>query len=130
MKHQSPTALAVCTAAALLTGCAQTPIAVDPPAASATPVLCVNKAQCDVYWQRAQAWVANNSAYRLQTITDTVIETAGPLAARTGLAFRITRVPDDQEGARIYVMAACGNSVGCNPASSDAVVAFKRFVVN
>jgi hypothetical protein len=113
-----------------MAGCAQTPIAVEPPAISAEPVLCVDRAQCDVYWQRAQAWVANNSAYRLQTITDTVIETAGPLAARTSLAYRITRVPDDQQGARIYVMAACGHLAGCNPASSDAVVAFKRFVVN
>jgi len=126
MKH----VLGIFIAAAALPGCVQTPIAVEPPATSAEPVLCVDRSQCDVYWQRAQAWVANNSVYRLQTITDTVLETAGPQPARTGLAFRITRVPDNQEGARIYVMAACGNSVACNPAPSDAVIAFKRFVVN
>jgi hypothetical protein len=126
MKHF----LEISMAAAVLSGCAQTPIAVEPPATSAQPVLCVNRSQCDVYWQRAQAWVANNSVYRLQTVTDTVLETAGPQPARSGLAFRITRVPDNQEGARIYVMAACGNALACNPAPSDAVVAFKRFVVN
>ena len=120
----------ICIAAAVLSGCVQTPIAIEPPATSAEPVLCVNRSQCDVYWQRAQAWVANNSVYRLQTVTDTVLETTGPQPARTGLAFRITRVPDNDDGARIYVMAACGNSVGCNPAPSDAVTAFKRFVVN
>lgn len=126
MKHS----LGICMTAAVLSACAQTPIAVEPPATSAQPVLCVNRSQCDVYWQRAQAWVANNSVYRLQTVTDTVLETAGPQPARTSLAFRVTRVPDNQEGARIYVMAACGNVVTCNPAPSDAVVAFKRFVVN
>ncbi|HEX6004908.1 MAG TPA: hypothetical protein VFZ14_13030 [Burkholderiales bacterium] len=126
MKH-SP---GICIAAAVLSGCIQTPIAVEPPATSAEPVLCVNRSQCDVYWQRAQAWVANNSVYRLQTVTDTVLETAGPLAARTSLAYRITRVPDNQDGARIYVMAACGSAMACNPAPSDAVIAFKRFVVN
>ena len=122
--------LGIFIAAAALPGCVQTPIAVEPPATSAEPVLCVDRSQCDVYWQRAQAWVANNSVYRLQTITDTVLETAGPQTARTGLAFRITRVPDNQEGARIYVMAACGNSMVCNPPPSEAVTAFKRFVVN
>jgi hypothetical protein len=98
--------------------------------AVAEPVLCVDKAQCVVYWQRAQAWVANNSEYRLQTITDTVLETQGPLVGRTGLAFRVTRVPDDKDGARIFILASCGNAVGCARAPSDAVVAFKRFVTN
>ena len=128
----APFGIRLCILAGVLSGCAETPT-VGGSAASATsaePVLCVGKLQCDAYWQRAQAWVANNSAYRLQTVTDTVIETAGPAAARTGLAFRITRVPDNQDGARIFVLAACGNAVGCSPASSDAVIAFKRFVVN
>jgi len=93
-------------------------------------VLCVGKAQCDIYWQRAQAWVANNSEYRLQTVTDTIIETQGPTLGRTPLAFRVTRVPDDKDGARIFVLASCGNAVGCSPAPSDAVVAFKRFLNN
>ena len=97
---------------------------------SSNPVLCVGKAQCDIYWQRAQAWVANNSEYRLQTVTDTVIETQGPLLARSALAFRVTRVPDDKDGARIVVVAACANAFGCNPESSVAVTAFKHFVTN
>src|SRR3954447_6821541 len=61
--------LLLAVAAAVLSGCAQTPVyseLANP--ASAEPVLCVGKVQCDVYWQRAQAWVANNSEYRLQTI--------------------------------------------------------------
>src|SRR5215218_5815729 len=95
---------------------------------SADPVLCIDKAQCDVYWQRAQAWVANNSAYRLQTVTDTVIETSGPLPGRSGLAFRVTKVPDDKDGARIFAVPVCSNAFGCSPAPMDAVKAFKQFV--
>jgi len=119
-------------AATLLSGCGQMPAPGDPAAnpASVEPLLCASKAQCDVYWQRAQAWVANNSAYRLQTVTDTVVETYGPLAARTGLAFRITKVPDDKEGARIYVLPACSNAFGCSPTPTDAIIAFKQFVRN
>jgi len=116
-----------------LAGCAQTPVPGEPAAspASAEPVLCTSKAQCDVYWQRAQAWVANNSEYRLQTVTDTVIETYGPVATRRGWAYRITKVPDDnKEGARIYALPACSNVFGCSPAPTDAVIAFKHFVRN
>ena len=122
----------LCVAASLLFGCVQTPAPGEPAAspASAEPLLCTSKMQCDLYWQRAQAWVANNSEYRLQTVTDTIIETHGPLAARTGLAFRITKIPDDKEGARIFVFAACGNVFGCSPTSTDAVLAFRRFVRN
>jgi hypothetical protein len=116
----------LCIAAALLSGCAQMPA----PGEAAEPLLCTNKAQCDVYWQRAQAWVANNSEYRLATVTDTILETYGPLAARTGLAFRITKVPDDKEGARIYVLPACSNAFGCSPTPAAAITDFKRFVRN
>jgi hypothetical protein len=117
--------------AGMFSACGPVPIVSDQAAAtSTTPVLCVGKSQCDAYWQRAQAWVANNSEYRLQTVTDTVIETQGPTLARSALAFRVTRVPDDKDGARIFVLASCGNALGCSPASSDAVVAFKRFVTN
>jgi hypothetical protein len=132
MTHASRIANRVCIVAGLLAGCGPMPMTTEATAnrASAEPVLCVGKAQCDIYWQRAQAWVANNSEYRLQTLTDTVIETQGPSVGRTGLAFRITRVPDDKDGASIYILAVCGNALGCSPTFSDAVTAFKRFVGN
>jgi len=126
-------AKAVCIVAGLLFGCGEMPIPSEPNAGPAPikPVLCVGKAKCDIYWQRAQAWVANNSEYGLETVTDTVIETHGPVAGRTGLAFRVTRVPDDKgDGARIFILAACGNAFGCSPAPADALIAFRRFVTN
>ena len=122
--------LLLCSAV-ILWSCSQMPspeLATTPE--SKEPVLCINKAQCDVYWQRAQGWVANNSGYRLQTITDIVIETSGPVSNKTGLAFRITKVPDDKEGARIYVLPSCANVFGCSPSPTDAAIAFKRFVRN
>ena len=132
MTHAPNIANGVCIVAGLLAGCAPMSMTTEPTAnrASAEPVLCVGKPQCDIYWQRAQAWVANNSEYRLQTVTDTVIETQGPSVGRPGLAYRITRVPDDKDGASIYILAACGNALGCTPTSSDAVTAFRRFVSN
>lgn len=132
MTHTLRKANLVCIIAGLLAGCGSMPMATEATAnrASADPVLCVDKAQCDIFWQRAQAWVANNSEYRLQMVTDTVIETQGPFAGRPGLAFRITRVPDNKDGASIYIPAVCGSAFACSPASSDAIVSFKRFVSN
>jgi hypothetical protein len=131
MSYVSLYRLLLCAVLAILSSCGQMPSS-EPGAnpESAEPVLCINKTQCDVYWQRAQAWVANNSRYRLQTITDTVIETYGPLATQTGLAFRITKVPDDKDGARIYVLPVCSNVFACSPTPADAVIAFKQFVRN
>ena len=116
----------------VLVGCTEVPVVSNPAAAteSAKPVLCVSKSQCDVFWRRAQAWVANNSEYRLQTVTDTVIETHGPTIGRTGLAYRVTRVPDAKDGAGIYVLASCSNAFGCSPEPSAAVASFKQFVIN
>ena len=131
MSHDLSSGLLLCAAVATLSSCSQ--VRFSEPTAnpeSADPVLCASKAQCDVYWQRAQAWVANNSQYRLHTTSDVVIETDGPVPTQTGLAFRITKVPDNIGGARIYAVSACSNVFGCSPAPTEGVAAFKRFVRN
>ena len=131
MTHKSFSGLLLCAGLVTLSGCS--PVRFSEPAANpeaAEPVLCASKAQCEIYWQRAQAWVANNSPYRLQTVTDAVIETDGPAPAQTRPAFRITKVPDNTGGARIYAVAACSNVYVCSPTPTDAIAAFKRFVRN
>jgi len=131
MKHELSSGVLLCAALTMSWSCSQvrfSEVAANPE--SAEPVLCASKAQCDIYWQRAQAWVANNSQYRLHTMTDAVIETDLPLSTQTGLAFRITKVPDNIGGARIYAVSACSNVWGCSPTPTDAVAAFKRFVRN
>lgn len=91
------------------------------------PLGCVDRTQCDVYWQRAKAWISSNSYYRVQLSSDSVIETYGPLPGRMELAYRILKIPDGAGGARITVVAQCGNVFRCVPTATDAVVAFKRF---
>jgi hypothetical protein len=112
-----------------LSSCATAPR--DDPRASAEavePLLCASKAQCDVYWQRAQAWVASNSEYRIRVANDVLIETFGPFGSKVDLAYRITRVPENSGGARIYIFTGCDNFIRCYPPRTDAIVAFKRFV--
>ena len=91
------------------------------------PLGCVDRTQCELYWQRAKVWISSNSYYRVQLSSDSVIETYGPLAGRMELAYRILKIPDGAGGARITVAAECGNVFRCSPTATDAIVAFKRF---
>ena len=91
------------------------------------PLGCVDRTQCELYWQRAKVWISSNSYYRVQLSSDSVIETYGPIAGRMELAYRILKVPDGAGGARIMATAECGNAFRCSPAVSDAITAFKRF---
>jgi len=91
------------------------------------PVGCIDRAQCELYWQRARVWISSNSYYRVQLSSDSVIETYGPLAGRMELAYRVLKIPDGAGGARITVTAECGNVFRCSPTVTDAIVAFKRF---
>jgi len=91
------------------------------------PFGCVDRLQCDTYWQRAKVWISSNSYYRVQLSSDSVIETYGPIAGRMELAYRVLKIPDGAGGARITVAAQCGNVFKCTPAATDAILAFRRF---
>ena len=114
--------------AVLLAACAST--GGDDPsqnAQAAEPLGCVDRVQCDLYWQRARVWISSNSYYRVQLSSDSVIETYGPIAGRMELAFRVLKIPDGAGGARITVTATCGNVFRCSPTVTDAIVTFKQF---
>ncbi|CAG2161348.1 hypothetical protein [Cupriavidus numazuensis] len=113
--------LQACIATLVLGGCAY----VGPPSAMGVP--CANRAQCDTYWQRAQAWVAMNSRYRIQIATDVVLQTYG--SRDMELAYYITRVVNSDGSATIVVDATCGNMFGCATDPAAAKSDFRRFVV-
>lgn len=117
------------TALALLAGCA-TQQAGDPfiESKARTPLICKDKAHCDLYWQRAQIWVQQNSRYRIQNVTDTIISTYGPFGSNVWLAYQVARVPQGDGGAEITIRAACDNMFGCNPNVTYAIAAFKQYV--
>lgn len=115
--------------AMLATGCATQPPQLPPETIRAANELlsCTGKPQCDLYWQRAQAWVAKNGYYKVRLATDTLIETFGPVGSSMGLAFRVTRIPT-ADGAQIEFAAGCGNMFGCMPHPVVAKASFNRFV--
>lgn len=92
------------------------------------PLTCTNKAQCDLWWGRAQAWVRQVSTYEVQTVTDTLIQTAGPDGGKRALAYEITLAPNNDGSATIGFAAHCDSSLGCKPNPWEAGADFKQFV--
>jgi hypothetical protein len=93
-----------------------------------TPLTCSSKAECDVWWQRAQTWVASHSKYKVESTTDTLIQTAGPDGGKRALAYQITRTPNPDGTATIGFAAHCDGSLGCKPNPWEAGADFKESV--
>lgn len=97
----------VVIASLLLGGCATFP-------PSATAWVSCQGQRCDVLWSRAQVWIANYSAYRIQIANENIIQTYGPLEGRGDVAYSVTKERQADGGFKIYVRGHCYATVyGC-----------------
>lgn len=62
---------------AAITGCAQKPA--GPPPKIESPAICFSKPQCDAMWSEAMTQAQNLSGMRIQTATDTFLQTFNPV---------------------------------------------------
>lgn len=93
------------------------------------PLVCGNKQQCDLYWQRAQAYVNQHSNYRVQSVTDNILTTYGPTGTSTDLAYRLTKVPNADGSATIEMTLGCSDYIiGCKPNSIVETANLKRYI--
>lgn len=109
-------------------GCATKPVAPELAAAAAQPLYCYGVEQCALYWKRAQLWVVNNSGWKIQLATDTLIETYNPIRSSTARGYRITKEPQGNGREQIRIATACANMFGCGEPEEVAVVKFKSYV--
>lgn len=91
-------------------------------------VTCAGQEECAVKWGRTIDWLLSNSAYRIQTQTDDLIQTAGPLPDRTELAMVVNKVPLGNGRYRIELRGGCDNMFGCSPSLEYAKAYFVRHV--
>ena len=70
-------------------------------------------------WQRAQLWLANHSIYKIQVVTDVVLQTFNPPQAEPNYGFSITREPTGSDTYVIRMQMVCGNMFGCSPDPID-----------
>lgn len=115
-------------AALFLAGCAGAPVDPQTDAAAREPLTCSGQAQCDHYWQRARAWLAQYSRYAIQSATDAELTTQGPFGKNVWLAYRVTRTDEAGGRMRIEMSAGCDNEIRCEPLPVQATAAFKRYV--
>lgn len=93
---------------------------------NATIPQCETENQCRVMWEMAQIWVNNNSGYKIQMFTDSVIETFN--SNNTDLAVTVNKIPIGSGRYEFRVKTWCGNFLGCFPNSWDAAIDFNRSV--
>jgi hypothetical protein len=119
----------LCVAGVMGAGCS-TGGQVDPDTMqiATAPLTCANKSECDLLWKRALAWVTQVSSYKVESVSDTLIQTAGPDGGKRALAYQITRTPNKDGTATIGFAAHCDSSLGCRPNPWEAGADFKQFV--
>lgn len=114
-----------CLVLAALAGCAT---GADPAAEARLALKCRDRAECGHYWQRAQQWVAENSVYKIRTVTDWVIMTESPGDFGFAAAYTITKTPSDDGSAAIALSSVCSNFIPCLASHEATVERFKRYV--
>jgi len=92
-----------------------------------TPV-CVDTQDCKVKWDAAQLWIVKNAGYKLQTVTDVLLQTYNPTGSTTDIGVQATKEPMGSGHYQIVVKVWCDNMFGCFPNALDATLAFNREV--
>ena len=113
--------------ATMISGCAGTPLTQSEINEINAPVTCKDKAECDAKWSKAQAFVIQNSRWKIRVATDTIIQTEGPFD-EMDLAYSASKIIKNDGSGEINVNAGCGNIFGCKVRPADAVMAFKNYV--
>jgi hypothetical protein len=111
----------------LLAGCAGT-IHADRPRVGEVAANCSDKAQCELYWKRAQDWVTQNSTRPVRNATDWMIITASPGVFDSSLTYEIKRWPGPNDSGEIRFDASCSDFLPCNPTVEEARTSFSAYV--
>jgi PDZ domain len=98
-------------------------------AEAARPVGCFGADDCQVKWSRALLWVKNNSAYKFQQATDSLISTMGPLPDDPRPAYTITKIANGGGRFTFDFDGGCDNMFGCVPSLLEAKASFVAFVM-
>ncbi|WP_447577341.1 hypothetical protein [Achromobacter kerstersii] len=121
------TSIIVLATAAALAGCAHQVDSSVRTRAEA-PLVCAEP-QCGRYWDAAQTWLVQNSSYKLQTVTTSVIQTYGPTPNSPLLAYTIIKEPGQYGTYSIKIAANCANMFGCQPNALHSIAAFKDYML-
>jgi hypothetical protein len=95
---------------------------------AARTINCAVGPDCDAKWSRASTWIAQNSAYKVQTASEALIQTMGPLPDDPRSAYTVTKVAGPDNAYQISITGGCDNIFGCQPSIKQAKADFYSFV--
>lgn len=111
--------------AAVLAGCASNRYGANYPP---EPVKCANSAECAAMWSRVQLYLAQKSSYKIQLVTDSIIQTYSGAHYEARLSYTITRELLPDGAGLIRFSAGCGNMFGCVPSAGEAGRDFNMYI--
>ena len=114
--------------ASALSGCI-TAGAAPETATPAPPVTCAAGPDCDVKWGRALAWIEGNSRWKVETKTDSVIETKPSINSSASPGFKVTKVAS-AAGYEIKLTAGCASLFRCTPTVEESRAQFAKYVMS
>lgn len=98
------------------------------PAAYINEVICEGD-ECKQYWERAQAWIAVHSKWKIQTATDVLIQTYNPTTYDLTYSFTVLKEALPNGKYRIIMSPYFASLAGCSPKPEDVKRAFFHYVL-
>lgn len=113
----------------LLSGCASAPpVPQSVKDEAAKPINCIDAEQCRLYWQRALFYINQHSEFKIQTVTDNLIQTFSPSGGTTRVGYNVVKEPLQGGMYRIWVRVGCDNMFGCHPEKYGETNRMKNYV--
>jgi hypothetical protein len=90
------------------------------------PIRCHSGADCDAKWSRANAWMAEHSKYKVESSSESLIQTSGPSTFETDPypSYKVTKVAMGPAEYSIEFTGACDRIF---PVHTDRVSSTGRF---
>jgi hypothetical protein len=95
------------------------------------PITCHVGADCQVKWTRASTWVAEHSKYKVETSTESLIQTSGPSTFETdpSPAYKVTKIATGPNEYAIEFAGGCDSIFTCSPTVPDAQADFTQTIL-
>lgn len=92
------------------------------------PLYCQGEAQCKEYWERATFYVSNYAGFKIQILSDTLIETYNPSENSIRMAYKISKEPLGNGKYQIWTSVRCANMFGCAEPINEAIAKAKHYI--
>jgi hypothetical protein len=94
-----------------------------------TPLYCEEGKTCDKMWKSAISWVEQNSTWKIDKQTDTLITTKDPFGSTSVPTFSIKKLPLGDDKYEIVLKVDCAHQVVCSPTLELKKADFVKFIL-